>query len=70
MRFIRAAVAEVVGLFVGDWTQTVVSVAIIGLGWFALPRLHLVGLAFVLCVALAAQLIVATAAEAQRTRKT
>jgi len=70
VRFIKAAVEEVVGLFVGDWTQTLVSVAILGLGWLALSRLHTTGLAFVLCVALAVQLVVATAAEARRTRKT
>jgi len=70
MRFIRAAVEEVVGLFVGDWTQTVVSVAILALGWFALPRLHIAGLAFVLCLALASQLVADTAAEARRARKT
>jgi hypothetical protein len=70
VKFIRAAVQEVVGLFVGDWTQTVVSVAILGAGWLALPRLHVAGLAFALCLALAAQLIAATAAEARRTRKT
>lgn len=66
----RAAVDEVIGLFVGDWTQTAVSVAILGLGWLALSRLHVMGLAFVLCVALAVQLVVATAAEARRTRRT
>jgi hypothetical protein len=70
VRFIRAAVDEVVGLFVGDWTQTGVSVAILALGWLALSRLHITGLAFILCVALAVQLVVATAAEARRTRKT
>ena len=70
MRFIRAAVDEVIGLFVGDWIQTFVSVAILGLGWWALSRLHITGLAFVLCVALAVQLVLATAAEARRTRKT
>ena len=70
MRFIRAAVDEVIGLFVGDWTQTIVSVAILGLGWLALSRLHITGLAFVLCVALAVQLVVATAAEGRRTRRT
>ena len=70
MRFIRAAVEEVVGLFVGDWTQTVVSVAILGVGWFALPRLHVAGFAFALCLALAAQLIAATVTEARRTRRT
>lgn len=70
MRFIRAAVDEVVGLFVGDWTQTIVSVAILGLGWLALSRLHVMGLAFLLCVALAVQLVLDTAAEARRTRRT
>jgi hypothetical protein len=70
VRFIKAAVEEVVGLFVGDWTQTLVSVAILGLGWLALSRLHTTGLAFVLCIALAVQLVLATAAEARRTRKT
>ena len=69
MRFLRAAVDEVVGLFVGDWIQTMVSVGILGLGWLALSRLHILGLAFVLCVALAVQLVLATAAEARRTRK-
>ena len=70
MSFLRAAVDEVVGLFVGDWIQTIVSVGILGLGWLALSRLHILGLAFVLCVALAVQLVLATAAEARRTRKT
>jgi hypothetical protein len=70
VRFLRAAVDEVVGLFVGDWIQTIVSVGILGLGWLALSRLHILGLAFVLCVALAVQLVLATAAEARRTRKT
>jgi len=66
---LRAAVDEVVGLFVGDWIQTFVSVGILGLGWLALSRLHILGLAFVLCIALAVQLVLATAAEARRTRK-
>jgi len=47
-----------------------VSIAILGLGWLALSRLHILGLAFMLCVALAVQLVLATAAEARRTRKT
>jgi len=68
--FLRAAVDEVVGLFVGDWIQTIVSVGILGLGWLALSRVHILGLAFLLCVALAVQLVLATTAEARRTRKT
>jgi len=67
--FLRAAVDAVVGLFVGDWIQTMVSVAILGFGWLALSRLHILGMAFVLCVALAVQLVLATAAEARRMRK-
>ena len=70
MSFLKAAVDEVVGLFVGDWIQTIVSVGILGLGWLALSRLHILGLAFVLCIALAVQLVLATAAEARRKRKT
>lgn len=70
MSFLKTAVDEVVGLFVGDWTQTIVSVAILGAGWLVLSRLHVMGLAFFLCVALAVQLVLATAAEARRMRKT
>ena len=53
MRFIRAAASEVIGLFVGDWAQTLVSIAILAVGWFLLSRFHVYGLAFVLAIALA-----------------
>ena len=66
MRFLRAAGAEVVGLFVGDWAQTLVSVAILALGWLVLSRVHLEGLAFVVAVGLAAQLVYATTLEARQ----
>jgi Mg2+/citrate symporter len=66
MRFIRAAAAEVVGLFVGDWAQTLVSIAILALGWLVLSRFHAPGLAFAVAVALAVQLIYATMLEARR----
>ncbi len=70
MKFLRAAGAEIVGLFVGDWVQTGVSVAIIGLGWFILSRMHVDGLAFVVAIALAAQIVYATTLEArQRARR-
>jgi hypothetical protein len=68
VRYVRAAVNEVVGLFVSDWTQALITVVILGLGWLAIARLHLVVLAFALAVALAAQLIFSTGAEARRTR--
>jgi ABC-type nickel/cobalt efflux system permease component RcnA len=61
-----AAVEEVIGLFVADWTQSLTTVAILALGWLALPRLHVNGVAFVLALALGLQLVVATLAEARR----
>ena len=70
MRFLRAAASEVIGLFVGDWAQTLVSIGILGLGWFVLSRIHVDGIAFVIAIALAAQLVYATTLEArQRARR-
>ena len=65
MKFIRAAVSEVIGLFVGDWAQTLVSVAILALAWFLLGRFHVDGLAFVIAIALAVQIVYATTLEAR-----
>jgi len=64
--FLRSAASEVVGLFVGDWFQSLTTVVILGIAWLALSRLHIAGLAYVVAVALAVQLILATAAEARR----
>ena len=66
MRFLRAAAAEVIGLFVGDWAQTAVSIGILGIGWVVLSRVHVNGIAFVIGVALAAQIVYATTLEARR----
>jgi hypothetical protein len=66
MRFLRAAVSEVLGLFVADWTQTLTSVVILAVGWLALPRFKLAGVAFAVALALAVQLVVATLVEARR----
>jgi hypothetical protein len=61
---------EVVGLFVGDWAQTAVSIGILGIGWLALSRVHVAGIAFVIAIALAAQIVYATNLEArQRARR-
>jgi hypothetical protein len=67
VRFLRAAGAEVIGLFVGDWVQTGVSVAILAVGWFLLSRVQVDGVAFVVALALAAQLVYATTLEARAT---
>lgn len=66
MKFLRAAASEVIGLFVADWTQTIVSVLILGAGWFVLSRVHQNGVAFIVALALAAQLVFATRLEARR----
>jgi hypothetical protein len=66
VRFVRAAVAEVIGLFVGDWAQTAVSVGILGIGWFVLSRVHVAGIAFLIAIALAVQIVYATTLEARR----
>ena len=66
MRFLRAAVAEVIGLFVGDWAQTAVSVGILGIGWFVLSRVHVAGIAFLIAIALAIQIVYATTLEARQ----
>ena len=39
MNFLRAAVRQVVGLFVSDWIQVAVVLIIIAAGWFAVSRL-------------------------------
>ena len=65
MKFLRAAVAEVIGLFVGDWAQTGVSVGILVIGWFVLSRVHVAGIAFLIAIALAAQIVYATTLEAR-----
>lgn len=66
MSFLRSAISEVVGLFVGDWFQSVTSVVILAVGWLALTRFHVAGLAFAMALALAVQLVLATSAEARR----
>ncbi|HEV2034386.1 MAG TPA: hypothetical protein VGU71_09345 [Candidatus Dormibacteraeota bacterium] len=66
MRFLKAAAAEVIGLFVGDWTQTIVSIVILAAGWFVLGRIRQSGLGFVVALALAIQLVFATRLEARR----
>lgn len=66
MSFLRAAAAQVIGLFVGEWKQTLLSIAILTAGWLVLSRVHLGGLAYVIGLALAVQLVYATTVEARR----
>jgi hypothetical protein len=71
VRFIRSAGSEVIGLFVADWLQTAVIVAILALGWYAIAGLHAAPL-FILVgmvLLLAAQLVWFALAEARRSRQ-
>ncbi|TMC86961.1 MAG: hypothetical protein E6J12_13685, partial [Chloroflexi bacterium] len=36
----RAAAGEVIGLFVGDWSQTAITVVLLAAGWLVLSRLR------------------------------
>ena len=65
MRFLRAAVRQVVGLFVSDWVQGGVVLAIIALGWFAVARWGGIAL-FVFVLLIAAQLVWFARAEGVR----
>jgi len=67
MNFLRAAVREVVGLFVGDWLQSVVIVVILAAGWLAVARLGAPAVVL-LVLLLAGQMIWSARAEARRAR--
>ena len=67
MKLITAAAREVVGLFIADWLQTGVIVAILLAGWFAFSKLGAPVLA-ALVILLAAQLVWFAHAEASATR--
>jgi hypothetical protein len=67
VRVLRAAAAEVVGLFVADWLQTAVIVGILAAGWVAVWRWG-AGALIALVLLLAGQLVWFARAEAQRVR--
>jgi hypothetical protein len=66
VRFVRAAVGQVVSLFVSDWTQTV-GIAVILVFGFAVARpWHALPVGFVIALLLAAHLVFTTVNEARR----
>jgi hypothetical protein len=71
VRFIRSAASEIIGLFVSDWVQTVVIIAIVAVCWYAISGLRispipvLVGLVLLL----AGQHVWFALAEARRSTK-
>jgi hypothetical protein len=71
MKFLRAAAREVIGLFVTDWVQTVVILAIVAAGWIAIGVLHITPLVVLIALVLLlfAQHIWFVLAEAGRASK-
>ena len=65
MRFIRAAAAQLVGLFVTDWVQSAVVVAIVAGAWELVTRVGTEGVVL-LVLLLAGQLVWFARAEARR----
>ena len=67
MNFLRAAARQVIHLFVSDWVQSGVVLAIILLGWFAVSRFGAPALV-VLVLLLAAQLVWFASAAGRRAK--
>jgi hypothetical protein len=65
VKFLRAAWSEVIGLFVADWLQSALIVAILAGSWLLVSRVGSKGLV-VLVLLLAAQLVWFARAEALR----
>ncbi len=65
MNVIRAAWSEVIGLFVADWVQSAVIVAILGACWWLVAHAGAAGLV-ALVLLLAAQLVWFARSEARR----
>lgn len=66
MKWARAVVDQVVGLFVADWTQTAGIVLVLVLGYLLVRVVRVPGVAYVVGVALALHLLFTTIAEARR----
>ena len=63
MRYLKAAGEELLGLFVSDWVQTLVILAILVAAWVLLHAQHASWLGFLLAAALGLQLVLMTARE-------
>jgi hypothetical protein len=71
VRFLGSAASELIGLFVADWLQTAVIVAILAAGWYAIAGLHRASalpVVVAMVLLLGAQLVWFTVAEARRTK--
>lgn len=72
MKFLKSTASRVIGLFVSDWVQTAVIVAMIVAAWYAISGLHATPLPVLvgLVLLLAAQLVWFALAEARQAART
>jgi hypothetical protein len=69
LRLLRPAASQVIGLFVSDWRQTGVVLAVLAVGWFVVGRTHSLAAGVAVVLLLGAQLVYfASAAAARRGR--
>jgi hypothetical protein len=66
VKALRAAAAQLVGMFVTDWPQTVVILLILTAGWALAAATHSALAGGVMLLLLGAQLVYFTIAEARR----
>jgi len=62
----RATLTRLIGLFVGDWSQAIGILVILGLGYVALRFTPMPMVGFVVAAALAAHLVYTSLTEARR----
>jgi hypothetical protein len=67
-RRLRAALATLLGLFVTDWTATLLALAILGAGWLLIRRLPGAPLGFAIAGALAVLIFTEAVLAARRLR--
>jgi hypothetical protein len=69
--FLRSAAAELIGLFVADWVQTAVIVAILAGAWYSIAGLHAspIPVLVAIVVLLAGQMVWFTVSEARRSKQ-
>ena len=68
MKFLRAAVEQVVKLFVTDWTQTAGIALILVIGLLVARQMSSLPVGFAIAVLLGLHLVYTTATEARRRR--
>lgn len=70
MRFIRAAVSEVISLFVSDWSQAIGIMVILAAGYLGTRTVHSPYVGFAIALALCVHLVFTAVSESRRRVRT